>query len=107
MSTTVSNYLSNISSQQQQYPLAQTILSKITIAAGTSAAAYTARQELPGLFANLVTSLIASGKVPAATLLCLVGAAAPTGGHVIADTGALGSVTVSGSTISIAAGLPY
>ena len=106
MSTTVSSYLNNIPATSPEYPLAQTILSKIAIAASTTnvQAANAAKGELPGLITQLVQSLIDLRHFSASTLLALVASATAAGGRSLADVGVLGTVAVSGSAITITAG---
>lgn len=103
---TVSSYLNNIGSQSSEYPLAQSILSKITLAASTTNPqhANAAKSEIPGLVTQLVQSLIANGRFSASTILALVASATAAGGKNLSDVGVLGNVAVSGGAITITAG---
>jgi hypothetical protein len=105
---TVTSYLYAIPTTAPEYPLAQTILSKINLAASTTNAslAIAAQQELPGLTDDLVFSLIARRRITSATILNLAAAVAPLGttNFLVPDTGILGGVTVSGGNIAISPG---
>ena len=102
--TTVSGYLNGIPASAPEYPLAQSILSKITVASGATAHSRAAQQELPGLLNELVQSLIDRKRLSPATILALAACAAPTGGYSVSDAGILGGVNVSGGIVSILSG---
>ncbi len=107
MSTTVSTYLNSIPTTAPEYALAQQILGKIAAAApGGYPAAASARTELPGLLGQLLSTVIANGRLPAATVFALVAAAAPAGSPNIGDIGVSGTLSVSGSAITLSP-LPY
>jgi hypothetical protein len=86
---TVTQALQAIPVSNPAYALAQQILSKLTLAASTTNPTHAAnvRRELPGLFQQVVNTLIASGNLPAPTVL----AALPLN---VADIGATGSYTL-------------
>jgi hypothetical protein len=105
MSTTVSTYLNSIPNGSGEYPLAQSILNKITLAASTTNTqlANAAKSEIPTLVNQLLNSLIANGRFHASTVLALVASANPAG-RTLPDIGVLGTVTVAAGVITIAAG---
>ena len=105
MSTTISTYLNSIPSGTPEYPLAQSILQKITLAASTTnpAHANAAKSEIPTLLNQLLNTLISNDRFPAATVLALIASANPTG-RTLPDVGVLGSVSISGSTVTVTGG---
>src|ERR1700693_5990523 len=100
-STTVSSYLNAIPATWPEYPLAKSILAKITVASGTSAPACSAQHELPGLLNQLLQSLIDRKRLTPATLLAI---AATVGVGALADVGITGSVTLGSNSITVSAG---
>ena len=105
MSTTISTYLNSIPNGSAEYPLAQSILSKITLAASTTnpAHANAAKLEIPTLLNQLLNTLIGLGRFPASTVIALIASACPNG-RTMQDVGVLGNVAVSGSAITITGG---
>lgn len=106
MSFTVSSYLNNIPASSPEYPLAQSILSKIALAASTTnvPTANAAKLEIPSLIKQLFDSLVDLKRLPISTVLALVASATATGGRTLTDVGALGTVAISGSAVTITAG---
>jgi hypothetical protein len=106
MSSTVANYISNIPTTDPAYAIGQQVQTAITEAGSTAnvAAANRARQDLPSLMQQLLNALIERHKLPPATLLAIAVALAPTGGHVLADCGVAGSVTISGGALTVTPG---
>ena len=104
MTATVSTYLNSIPPGSPEYPLAQSILSKIALAASTTNAAHAngAKSELPSLFGQLLDGLIANNRLTPATILAL--AAAATGSRNVPDVGILGNISISGGTVTITPG---
>src|ERR1700693_4469339 len=107
ITTTVSSYLNSISPQAPEFPLAQTILNTITLAASTTnvALANSARAQLPSLLDNLLETLIDNRRFTASTVLALMAAASvANAGGAQGAVAVLGPCIVSGGVIAFTSG---